>query len=1027
MVSPISYMSSVSFYDGDDDAGSPSGAAYAARYSTSRRGSSAQQDQIDPVAAQRRYGDDVLEQLDRDRHIAGPFAHFHDVIPDQLDDLRLAIEEEDFERARAIDGDIKAWAKDNRGMLRTVMDWGAGLQVPTQNVSRNGVQRVQSASSDPMQQLAVMSQQATSLLDGTYLDEGMRRALRQDSPEYRAQRVNNLVNEIGVTPEVASAMLFKDDPMHVVYGVYGQAFNARVPSDADAQTALTIQRAKRASRINLDEVYPVIEELKGDYRETFGERGTHELGRIVSGYERLFNSKNGVGGRSLLHAIATGYLAQTGGMSPEDYLGSVYDINQQIFNSLRGADVTPGSKGFETDERMVSAEARSFTAALLRQVVALGEEHLPLDGTSGRLYAASVSDAAKKVHQFSKDYGTALRHGMSGMSDQVVKYALRNAGVEGVDDNGLGELIEGLPSLVGRIGSPVPEGMPATPAGMSRQREQVPSDAQPALEQASAAVTVENAVRRAVGTELLKIRKELGGSPSLPVLVGAVQRNPDLDARLKNAATKALSVYLGNGVLASSVAEDMYKSVYGGVGRTFTESIVGRSGMYDPKTGQATVPQQRLFDLDPDMTQRDLALIDSDVDSVLPALKGNVAAKQALAVYSRAAKVVSGGGRDAKKNSHHMAAAGVRLAEALVPAGGTFLTDKERGLLEMVVRDDAPFSKKVAIENDFKNIMDLAQDAKSGKVDALLTLAMLQDRYDIQAKVQPFSYFSPDVGAAGAVTTHYSEIHESQVKRARLIQDALVSAGIRDPKGRSCTSQLVGILGAQGRTSQSVLLKNGFITPEGKFSVKNAVRTMQAEQYADPIYRYGASRKDPGVPVEQLEAQRALGYIFPGNRTVDELSSVYRTALMQEQGYTAEEASLAMMDYKDQMATALRNGGVPRMLKADAAYRSRRVYYAPHVNQNGSITKLRADPVNDGHRMTREEYDQWFREQNRLYLQKFGRSLDYTDWLAFSGAQGHARYRKAVELAQTQALGRARSYGSKSGALAAASGAESPD
>ena len=104
MIGGIIYDSRPEMFGNVDDAPQePSAAAYAGRYAPSR--SVAPGASVDPVSDVRS-GQDGIPELEDARRTAAPFAFLHDEVPNLVVDLKSAVRDGDFDRARSIQGSL---------------------------------------------------------------------------------------------------------------------------------------------------------------------------------------------------------------------------------------------------------------------------------------------------------------------------------------------------------------------------------------------------------------------------------------------------------------------------------------------------------------------------------------------------------------------------------------------------------------------------------------------------------------------------------------------------------------------------------------------------------------------------------------------------------------------------------------------------------------------------------------------------------------------------------------------------------
>jgi hypothetical protein len=746
---------------------------------------------------------------------------------------------------------------------------------------------------------------ALSVLDGSYKDmwtvgsgSGGARSvsmfLDDTDPATVARRADRLSREYGIDSSTAQALI---DPNSDMYPVFRQYGNALLAQASNAKGAEALMRARPAVVSSLRSAETFVKE----YGSSFASVG--ELGDFVTQYDQLFNANGMSSGPVLMNSIARGFLGERSRGSQVDvagYLNGVRDLSSSIVAALTPPQGKDAAKAPPFDRSRVH-EANSIMAAYIDEVGKFGGSVTP-----GGLTAAGLAAAANRVAMASHVYGIDLRDGTAGTSRLVARMALKQAGVEGADDGGVSEFLEGLAGATDAV---------------------IGADAQTK----DSFRELESTLRKELGRTLWSIRNETGsksfGTRSVQeVLNYAVSQAPD---RLHGALAGVLAPRLADSGLAGKVAQGLLDAYVEGRDTTVAEQLRNLTGMFDQATGAPVISSAVQLSATADIDQTDLSKIAAAPGEVFPtlgALDREAAQKFAEA---RAAK-------DTVAESERA----LDLVEA--SAGLQFPSHLSSWFTKMLYKGDS------ARDIPPEGYKDLATSVRNGSPDALILAAMLYDRGGLSLSSGSLPNLAPKI------------VHDLNLilgvpglRGAVLDLRGALKSSVPIPEGASAVSAVLTKLAAQGDMDRSALVKSEFLDPrDGSVSIKRVLVNLQDRGYSNP-----GTSKAPEVTEEQRIARRAYSSFMDRSTAVGSAMERY-TAHLKSQGYDDKSVTVAQGRMGARFAEAYKHGGAVAVEQLAHKALQRRVRFVPLQDpQSGQWLYDVVRPL--PRQLTDDEYDEY--------------------------------------------------------------------
>lgn len=791
-------------------------------------------------------------------------------------------------------------------------------------------------------------------------------ALDDDSPETKAQRASELAKELNITDAEANALIDRNDPLHVAFGLFGEAYEAARHSPGASGP---VGRAQAAN----------IKEYLSAAREFLPQQGqpsqsgpvfssASEFGSFLREFDRQFAAESSVPGKRLLGDVASSYLiARNTGqdVSPAEWITRVKALRDNVETALAG-----DSKGEKTNAKARMHEANSYVGSYLREGLALGGG-APIDSAFN---AAALASAAKRVAMLSSVYGIDLRDGQPEVSRTVAKVALKLAGVEGADDGGLLDFMGTLmPALDMYGGSDGPLTLRKDANG---QESMQPAD--------GSFRDIDNAVRSAAGQTLYGMWKRRGGQMregGAGALLQELAGDERMQQELREAVSKTLRTRFVDRDVADAVAARVALNPVSGKPVTVADALIAEMKLTDAN-GAPRIPDNVLIkaklgsgnEARPEAST--LQMLASNPSYVIPVAQGEKEITESVSRYAKAALKDDAKSDDSSRynratelgNMIVMTQLGSGLPEDTMKVGMAArwlprmvaAASGHDGLLKALVKSDRSIDDSKA----------LAEAVRTGDSDAMLVAALIAERAD------------PAMEGVNVYTGRSAPVGAEHIKNVLLpVYEALrqVLGDKNIKRGNNLTSRVLDALRATGRLDGSILVRSGFLDPAtGATNENEVLRRLQERQHTDPVAMSDvrtvpAARADAETDPLAVRARRVASSLLNRDTAVGRVQARY-SAMLKSLGYTDKEANAMAGTAMVRAGDIYRASGAAGVLQFGDKLMSRRQRFFPTLAKNprggGTI-----DTVNrvDADVMTEEEY---LAERERL-IASWGPALGY--------------------------------------------------
>lgn len=884
-------------------------------------------------------------------------------LPNYYNQLQRALTDRDFETLHSVSNTIDTFVTDHRDPLRS-WELYQGPDPTGQSVATNV-------------QLA-----ATGMYKNKYSTTGenggnytVQMALDDDSPETKAKRASDLAKELAIPDTDANALIDRNDPLHVAFGSFGEAYAASRGKKSANQPEGMALAANIKEYLSAAHKFLPQQGQADQQGPTF--KSASEFGSFLREFDRQFAADKTVPGRRILEDVAATYLtARDSGqdVDPVDWITKVKALRDNVETALAGDS---GGAKKETKERV--HEANSYVGAYLREGMALSGG-APIDSAFN---AAALASAAKRVAMFSSVYGIDLRDGQSGVSRTVAKAALKLAGVEGADDGGMLDFMGTLMPALDMYGGS--DGPLVAKKDANGQESMQPAD--------GSFHDIDSAVRSAAGRTLYSMWRRRGGQMregGAGRLLQDLAADVGMQNELRDAVSKSLRARFVDGQVADAVAARVYMNPVNQTPVTVADALIAEMKLTDAN-GAPRIPDNVLIkaklgsgnEARPEAST--LQMLASNPSYVIPVAQGEKEISDSIAQYAKAA-LKDDGKSDDSSRYHRATELGNMIVKTQLGSGLPEDIKKvgmaARWLPRMVAAASGHDGLLKALVKSDRSIDDskaLAEAVRTGDSDAMLVAALIAERADpamegvgvSTGRLAPSNFISGDLDLP----------KPEQVNVLLPVYEALrqVLGDKNIKRGDNLTSRVLNALKATGRLDGSILVRSGYLDPAtGATNENEVLRRLQERQHMDPVAMSDvrtvpAARADAETDPLAIRARRVASSLLNRDTAVGRVQARY-SAMLKSLGYTDKEANAMAGTAMVRAGDIYRASGAAGVLQFGEKLMSRRQRFFPTLAKNprggGTI-----DTVNrvDANVMTEEEY---LAERERL-IASWGPALGY--------------------------------------------------
>lgn len=873
-------------------------------------------------------------------------------LPNYYNQLQRALTDRDFETLHSVSSKIDTFVTDHRDPLRS-WELYQGPDPTGQSVATN----VQLAATG-------MYKNKYSTTDENGGNYTVQMALDDDSPETKAKRASDLAKELAIPDTDANALIDRNDPLHVAFGSFGEAYAAsRGKKSANQPEGMAL-----AANIKeyLSAAHKFLPQQGQADQQGPAFKSASEFGSFLREFDRQFAADKTVPGRRILEDVAATYLtARDAGqdVDPVDWITKVKALRDNVETALAGDS---GGAKKETKERV--HEANSYVGAYLREGMALSGG-APIDSAFN---AAALASAAKRVAMFSSVYGIDLRDGQSGVSRTVAKAALKLAGVEGADDGGMLDFMGTLMPALDMYGGS--DGPLVAKKDANGQESMQPAD--------GSFHDIDSAVRSAAGRTLYSMWRRRGGQMregGAGRLLQDLAADVGMQNELREAVSKSLRARFVDGQVADAVAARVYMNPVNQTPVTVADALIAEMKLTDangaPRISDNVLIKAKLgsgAEARPEAST--LQMLASNPSYVIPVAQGEKEITESLSRYAKAALKDDAKSDDSSRYNRATELGKLIIMSQMAP-GSEFdvmqVGEAARWLPRLLAAGASGHAGAVKSlmrsEHAVADLQYFATAVREGHPDAMLTAAVL------------FEHAIPDAQRAFNLERGEQKVkvQEGLSRVVAALKSAIGDAGVKP--GDKLTSRVLAHLRVTGQLDNSLLVRSGYLNAEtGETNENEVLRNLQYRQYKDPVAMSDvrtvpAARADAETDPLAVRARRVASSLLNRDTAVGRVQARY-SAMLKSLGYTDKEANAMAGTAMVRAGDIYRASGAAGVLQFGDKLMSRRQRFFPTLAKNprggGTI-----DTVNrvDANVMTEEEY---LAERERL-IASWGPALGY--------------------------------------------------
>lgn len=875
-------------------------------------------------------------------------------LPNYYNQLQRALTDRDFATLHSVSNKIDTFVTDHRDPLRS-WELFQGPDPTGQSVATN----VQMAATGTYKN----KYSTTGENGGVYT---VQMALDDDSPETKAKRASDLAKELAIPDTDANALIDRNDPLHVAFGSFGEAYAASRGKKSANQPEGMALAANIKEYLSAAHRFLPQQGQAGQQGPAF--KSASEFGSFLREFDRQFAADKTVPGRRILEDVAATYLAARDAgqdVDPVDWITKVKALRDNVETALAG-----DSGGAKKDTKERVHEANSYVGAYLREGMALSGG-APIDSAFN---AAALASAAKRVAMFSSVYGIDLRDGQSGVSRTVAKAALKLAGVEGADDGGMLDFMGTLMPALDMYGGS--DGPLVAKKDANGQESMQPAD--------GSFHDIDSAVRSAAGRTLYSMWRRRGGQMregGAGRLLQDLAADVGMQNELRDAVSKSLRARFVDGQVADAVAARVYMNPVNQTPVTVADALIAEMKLTDAN-GAPRIPGNVLIkaklgsgtEARPETST--LQMLASNPSYVIPVAQGEKEITESVSRYAKAALKDDAKSDDSSRYNRATELGKLIIMSQMAP-GSEFdvmqVGEAARWLPRMVAAASGHDGILKALVKSDRSIDDskaLAEAVRTGNSDAMLVAALIAERGD------------PAMEGVNVYTGRSAPVGAEHIKNVLLpvyeaLRQVLDDKNIK--RGANLTSRVLVHLRVTGQLDNSLLVRSGYLNAEtGETNENEVLRRLQERQHMDPVAMSDvrtvpAARADAETDPLAVRARRVASSLLNRDTAVGRVQARY-SAMLKSLGYTDKEANAMAGTAMVRAGDIYRASGAAGVLQFGDKLMSRRQRFFPTLAKNprggGTI-----DTVNrvDANVMTEEEY---LVERERL-IASWGPALGY--------------------------------------------------